>query len=43
MGSVGNAYDDALAESQIGLNKTELINVNDPWRGTEHVEVDTLD
>ena len=44
MGSVGDAYDEALAQSQIGLNKnTELVNVNDPWWGTEHVEVDTLD
>ena len=44
MGSVGDAYDEALAQSQIGLNKnTELVNVNDPWPGTEHVEVDTLD
>ena len=43
VGSIGDAYDNALAESQIGLYKTELINVNGPWRGREHVEVDTLD
>lgn len=43
VGSVGDAYDNALAESQIGLYKTELINPNGPWRTREQVEVQTLD
>jgi putative transposase len=41
--TVGDAYDNALAESQIGLYKTELINVDGPWRDCEHVERETLD
>ena len=43
VGSVGDAYDNALAESQIGLFKTELINPDGPWRDREHVEIETLD
>lgn len=42
VGSVGDAYDNALAESQIGSYKTELIRPEGPWRGVEHVELDTL-
>ena len=42
VGSVGDAYDNALAESQIGLYKTELIRPEGPWRGVEHVEIETL-
>ncbi|WP_239455465.1 integrase core domain-containing protein [Nocardioides gilvus] len=42
VGSVGDAYDNALAESQIGLYKAELIRPEGPWRGVEHVEVETL-
>ncbi len=42
VGSVGDAYDNALAESQIGLFKTELIRTEGPWRGVEHVELETL-
>jgi putative transposase len=42
VGSVGDAYDNALAESQIGLYKSELIN-RQPWRDKEHVEIETLD
>ena len=43
MGSVGDAYDNALAESQIGIYKTELIRPQGPWRDVEHVELETLD
>jgi putative transposase len=43
VGSVGDAYDNALAESQIGLYKTELIRPDGPWRDVEHVELETLD
>ena len=42
VGSVGDAYDNALAESQIGLYKAELIRPEGPWRGVEHVELETL-
>jgi putative transposase len=42
VGSVGDAYDNALAESQIGAYKTELIRPEGPWRDLEHVEIDTL-
>jgi putative transposase len=42
IGSVGDAYDNALAESQIGLYKTELIRPEGPWRDVEHVELATI-
>jgi len=42
VGSVGDAYDNALAESTIGLYKTELIRPDGPWKGVEHVEIQTL-
>ena len=42
VGSVGNAYDNALAESVIGLYKTELIKPGGPWRTPEQVEIATL-
>jgi transposase InsO family protein len=38
----GDAYDNALAESQIGLDETQLINPDGPWRNREHVEIETL-
>lgn len=43
VGSVGDAYDNALAESQIGLYKTELIHPAGPYRNLDHVEIATLD
>jgi putative transposase len=42
VGSVGDAYDNALAETVIGLFKTELIKPNRPWRTAEDVETATL-
>ncbi|SEE48314.1 HTH-like domain-containing protein [Jiangella alba] len=42
VGSVGDAYDNAMAESQIGAYKTELIRHEGPWRDVEHVEFETL-
>src|SRR3954452_23268832 len=39
VGSVGDAYDNALAESVIGLFKTELIKPRGPWRTVEQVGV----
>jgi putative transposase len=43
IGSVGDAYDNALAESTIGLFKTELINRRGPWKTIEQVEFATLE
>ena len=42
VGSVGDSYD-ALAESIIGLYKTEVIRPRGPWRGLEAVEFATLE
>ena len=42
VGSVGDAYDNALAESQIGAYKTELIRPDGPWRDVDQVELETL-
>jgi putative transposase len=43
VGSVGDALDNALAESLIGLFKTELIKPRAPWRTVEQVEIATLE
>ena len=43
VGSVGDSYDNALAETVIGLYKTELIRQQGPWRNLEAVEFATLD
>jgi transposase InsO family protein len=43
VGSRGNSYDNALAESVIGLFKTEVIRRLGPWKGVEDVEFATLD
>ena len=43
VGSVGDSYDNALAESVIGLYKTEVIRRRGPWRHLEAVEFATLD
>ena len=43
VGSVGDAYDNALAESVIGLYKAELIHQRGPWRGFDDVEFATLE
>jgi transposase InsO family protein len=43
VGSVGDSYDNALAESIIGLFKTEVINRRGPWRTLESVEYATLE
>jgi putative transposase len=42
VGSAGDAYDNALAESQIGAYKTELIRPEGPWRDVDQVELATL-
>ena len=43
VGTVGDAYDNALAESMIGLYKTELIKPRGPWRTADQVEIATLE
>ncbi len=43
VGSVGDSYDNALAESVIGLYKTEVIRQRGPWRGLDDVEYATLE
>ena len=43
VGSVGDSYDNALAETVIGLFKTEVIDRRGPWRHTQAVEFATLE
>ena len=43
VGTVGDSYDNALAESVIGLFKTEVINRQGPWKSLKQVELATLD
>lgn len=43
IGSVGDGYDNALAETTIGLYKTELINRRGPWKTIDQVELATLE
>jgi transposase InsO family protein len=43
VGSRGDSYDNALAETIIGLYKTELIRRRGPWRGLDEVEYATLE
>jgi transposase InsO family protein len=43
VGSRGDSYDNALAESVIGLYKSEWIYRQGPWRGLEDVEFATLE
>ena len=43
VGSVGDSYDNALAETVIGLFKTEVIHRRRPWRSFEAVEFATLE
>ena len=43
MGSHAYSYDNALAESIIGLYKTELVRNRGPWRGLDDFELATLE
>ena len=43
MGSVGDSYDNAMAETVIGLYKTEVIRRWEPWRNLDAVEFATLE
>jgi putative transposase len=42
IGTVGDAFDNALAETVIGLYKSELINPQRPWKTADQVEIATL-
>ena len=43
VGSVGDAYDNALAENINGLYKTEVIRKRGPWRSLKTVKFATLE
>jgi putative transposase len=43
VGSRGDSYDNAMAESVIGLYKTELAHRKGPWRGFSDLELATLE
>lgn len=43
VGSKGDSYDNAMAESVIGLFKAEVIHRLGPWKGLDDVEYATLD
>jgi putative transposase len=43
VGSKGDSYDNAMAESVMGLYKTELVRRNGPWRGLDDLEFATLE
>jgi putative transposase len=43
VGSIGDSYDNALAESVIGLFKAEVIHRRSPWRSSEAVGFATLE
>lgn len=43
VGSRGDSYDNAMAESIIGLYKTELVRNRGPWRSLDDLELATLE
>ena len=43
LGSIGDSYDNALAETVIGLFKAAVIHRQGPWRSFEAVEFATLE
>lgn len=43
IGSIGDSYDNALAETVNGLYKTEVIRRRGPWRNVDEVELATLE
>jgi transposase InsO family protein len=43
VGSRGDSYDNALAETIIGLYKTELVYPRGPWSRLEDIELATLE
>ncbi len=43
IGSIGDSFDNAMAESVIGLYKTELIKPRRPWKGFDDLEIATAE
>ena len=43
VGSVGDALDNAMAETTVGSFKNELIRRQGPWRDVDHVELGTAE
>jgi transposase InsO family protein len=43
VGSTGDSYDNAMAETIIGLFKTEIIHARGPWKSLDAVEYATLE
>ena len=43
IGSIGDSFDNALAESVIGLYKTECVRHDGPFRGVDDLELATMD
>jgi putative transposase len=43
VGSKGDSFDNALAETVNGLYKTELISLSGPWRTLDQVELATAE
>jgi transposase InsO family protein len=43
VGSIGDSYDNALAETINGLFKAEMVHRCDPWRSAEAIEFATLE
>jgi putative transposase len=43
VGTTGDSYDNALAESVIGLYKTELVRCKGPWKTIDELEIATLE
>jgi putative transposase len=42
MGTAGDSYDNALAESAIGLHKTRCVKIDGPIRTAQELELATL-
>ena len=42
IGTVGDSYDNALAESVVGLYKTECVKIDGPFRTADDLELATL-
>jgi putative transposase len=42
IGTVADSYDNALAESVVGLYKTECVRHEGPWRGVDDLELATM-
>src|SRR5262249_3239370 len=42
IGTVGDSYDNALAESVVGLYKTECVKIDGPFRTVDELELATL-